>query len=214
MWVPATYNDASQLASLPRFLAYASGLTNDLPPNAPPRCTHVRPKPSLKMRLLCLASVFGFVGTSISPPSNASSFFSTESPIAKAGLLANIGPNGAKSSGAKVRHTTPAYCVPLISFQAGIVIASPNTRNPDYLYSWVRDSSLVFKVIIDQFTRGEDDSLHGLIDEFFVAEATLQQVTNPSGTVATGGLGEPKFMIDGSAFTGSWGRPQRGLSIP
>jgi len=35
------------------------------------------------------------------------------------------------------------------------------------------------------------------------------QVSNPSGTVKTGGLGEPKFNIGGSAFTGSWGRPQR-----
>jgi hypothetical protein len=27
--------------------------------------------------------------------------------------------------------------------------------------------------------------------------------------VSSGGLGEPKFNIDGSAFTGAWGRPQR-----
>jgi glucoamylase len=103
---------------------------------------------------------------------------------------------------------------PSILFQAGIVIASPNTVNPNYLYTWVRDSSLVFKVIVDQFARGEDDSLRGLIDDFFTAEAALQQVPNPSGTFFTGGLGEPKFNIDGSAFTGPWGRPQRGLSIP
>ena len=102
---------------------------------------------------------------------------------------------------------------PITLFQAGIVIASPNTVNPDYLYSWVRDSSLVFKVIADQFSRGEDDSLRGQIDNFFAAEAALQQVSNPSGAVFTGGLGEPKFNINGSAFTGSWGRPQRGLSM-
>ena len=104
--------------------------------------------------------------------------------------------------------------MPINPLQAGIVIASPNKVNPDYLYTWVRDSSLVFKVIIDQFTRGQDISLFGLINNFLTAEAALQQVTNPSGTVATGGLGEPKFNIDGSAFTGSWGRPQRGLSMP
>jgi glucoamylase len=91
------------------------------------------------------------------------------------------------------------------------VIASPSTTNPDYLFSWVRDSSLVFKVIADQFSRGEDDSLRGQIDNFFAAESALQQVSNPSGAVNTGGLGEPKFNIDGSAFTGPWGRPQRGL---
>jgi glucoamylase len=93
------------------------------------------------------------------------------------------------------------------------VIASPSTVNPDYLYTWVRDSSLVFKVIVDQFTLGEDTSLRDQIDNFFAAEAALQQVSNPSGTVTTGGLGEPKFNIDGTAFTGAWGRPQRGMFL-
>jgi glucoamylase len=91
------------------------------------------------------------------------------------------------------------------------VIASPNTVNPNYLYSWVRDSCLVFKVIADQYTLGQDTSLRDLIDRFFTAEAALQQVANPSGLVSTGGLGEPKFNINGTAFLGSWGRPQRGL---
>ncbi|KAJ7029291.1 glucoamylase [Mycena alexandri] len=125
--------------------------------------------------------------------SSVDSYVATESPIAKAGLLANIGPSGSKSSGAK----------------AGIVIASPNTVDPDYLFTWVRDSSLVFKVIIDQFTTGQDTTLLGQIQNFITAESDLQQVTNPSGTISTGGLGEPKFNIDGSAFTGPWGRPQR-----
>jgi glucoamylase len=93
------------------------------------------------------------------------------------------------------------------------VIASPNTVDPDYLFTWVRDSSLVFKVIADQFSRGYDNSLRAQIDHFIAAEAAIQQVPNPSGTVKTGGLGEPKFNIDGSAFTGSLGRPQRGLSM-
>ncbi|KAJ7195533.1 glucoamylase [Mycena pura] len=121
---------------------------------------------------------------------SVNSYVAKESPIAKAGLLANIGPNGSKASGAK----------------AGVVIASPSTVNPDYLFSWVRDSSLVFKVIIDQFTTGQDTTLLGQIQNFVAAESALQQVSNPSGTVSTGGLGEPKFNIDLSAFTGPWGR--------
>lgn len=44
---------------------------------------------------------------------------------------------------------------------------------------------------------------------FVQAEAAIQQVTNPSGSVSTGGLGEPKFYINETAFTGAWGRPQR-----
>jgi hypothetical protein len=108
--LPESYRDASHFAPLPRMLAYASGLTSDFPTiDAYPRCTYARSKPSLKMRLLCLASVFGLVGTAISESATADSFFGKESPIAKAGLLANIGPDGKKSSGAKVRCTTLAY---------------------------------------------------------------------------------------------------------
>ena len=68
----------------------------------------------------------------------------------------------------------------------------------------------MFKTLIDQFTTDEDNSLRSLIDDFTTAEAGLQQTSNPSGSVSTGGLGEPKFNIDGTAFTGPWGRPQRG----
>ncbi|KAJ7264437.1 glucoamylase G2 [Mycena haematopus] len=121
------------------------------------------------------------------------SYVATESPIAKAGMFANIGASGSKSEGAI----------------SGIVIASPSTVNPDYLFSWVRDSSLVFKVIIDQFTSGQDTTLLGQIQNFIKAETNLQQVSNPSGTITTGGLGEPKFNVNGTAFTGPWGRPQR-----
>ncbi|KIJ62526.1 carbohydrate-binding module family 20 protein [Hydnomerulius pinastri MD-312] len=135
---------------------------------------------------LCAASAWA-------QSSTVDSYVSTESPIAQAGVLANIGANGSKSSGAL----------------PGVVIASPSTTNPDYLYTWVRDSSLVFKELIDQYTAGGSSSLRTLIDEFVTAEANIQQVTNPSGTVSTGGLGEPKFMINETAFTGAWGRPQR-----
>jgi glucoamylase len=93
------------------------------------------------------------------------------------------------------------------------VVAGPG--NPGYLFTWVRSSSLVFKVIVDQCTTGQNSSssLRTQIDDFFTAEATLQQVSNPSGTVLTGGLGEPKSNIDGTMFTGDWNRPQRGLFI-
>ena len=72
----------------------------------------------------------------------------------------------------------------------------------------------MFKTIIDQYTSGQDTTLRNLIDQFVAAEANLQQVSNPSGTVSTGGLGEPKFNIDETAFTGAWGRPQRGIIHP
>nr|GAT49309.1 glycoside hydrolase family 15 protein [Mycena chlorophos] len=144
------------------------------------------------MRLLALLPAL-LAAVPVLSQTSVAAYLATESPIAKAGLLANIGPNGADSEGAK----------------AGVVIASPSNTNPDYLYTWTRDSSLVFKLLIDQFVTGSDTTLLGQIQNFVSAEATIQQVSNPSGTVSTGGLGEPKFNIDETAFTGAWGRPQR-----
>jgi hypothetical protein len=101
-YVARPYNVSPfQFSMLPSILAYATGITSDFSINSDPRCTHIRPKPSLKKRLLCLAGIFGLIGT-ITQPESASTYFKTETPIAKAGLLANIGPNGVDSSGAKV----------------------------------------------------------------------------------------------------------------
>lgn len=63
-------------------------------------------------------------------------------------------------------------------------------------------------MLIDLFKNG-NSSLQGVIEEYIDAQAYLQTVSNPSGTLSTGGLGEPKFNVDKTAFTGSWGRPQR-----
>ncbi|KAA1469668.1 glucoamylase [Dentipellis sp. KUC8613] len=144
------------------------------------------------MRFVHFAAALG-AATQVLAQTSVDSYVATESPIAKAGLLANIGPDGSKSQGAK----------------SGVVIASPSQTNPDYFYTWTRDSSLVFKAITDQFTLGQDTSLRSQIDNFVNAEKIIQQVSNPSGTVSSGGLGEPKFNVDETAFTGAWGRPQR-----
>lgn len=56
------------------------------------------------------------------------------------------------------------------------------------------------------YTRTKDGSLRTIIDDYADAQAKLQQVVNPSGNESTGGLGEPKFNVDLTAFTGSWGR--------
>lgn len=68
----------------------------------------------------------------------------------------------------------------------------------------------MFKLLIDQLTSGDDPSLRPLVDQFVALESKIQQTPNPSGDVNSGGLGEPKFNIDGTAFTKPWGRPQRG----
>lgn len=79
------------------------------------------------------------------------------------------------------------------------------------MFTWTRDSSLVFKLLVDQFTSGQNNSLKPLIEDFVFSQAAIQQLTNPSGNVSTGGLGEPKFYINQTAFEGPWGRPQRGM---
>lgn len=56
-----------------------------------------------------------------------------------------------------------------------------------------------------RYTLGLDRSLGGQIDNYVASQKIIQQVSNPSGTVSTGGLGEPKFNIDETAFTGAWG---------
>jgi glucoamylase len=84
--------------------------------------------------LLTQALFLSLLGVAYAQSSAADSYFANEVPKAKAGVLANIGPSGSKSSGAF----------------PGIVIASPSTSSPDYLYTWTRDSSLTLKALIDQ----------------------------------------------------------------
>jgi glucoamylase len=122
------------------------------------------------------------------------SFIATESPIALSRILCNIGSAGACAQGAA----------------SGIVIASPDKVNPDYFYTWTRDSALTFKCLVDTFISSTySASLQLEIENYISAQAGLQTVSNPSGGLSSGGLGEPKFNADKSAFTGSWGRPQR-----
>ncbi|KAM5364496.1 hypothetical protein ACJZ2D_011487 [Fusarium nematophilum] len=70
------------------------------------------------------------------------------------------------------------------------------------------DSALTYKVLIERLIHG-DKALQRKIEEYVSAQAVLQGVSNPSGSPDSGGLGEPKFHVNLTEFTGSWGRPQR-----
>lgn len=66
---------------------------------------------TLEMRLT-LFTILCHCGTAVFAQSSVvDSYVATESPIAKAGLLANIGPSGSKSSGAKVCYTPDEYLI-------------------------------------------------------------------------------------------------------
>ena len=55
----------------------------------------------------------------------------------------------------------------------------------------------------------ESSNFLSFLESFNSMSHQLQHTTNPSGSFDDlKGLGEPKFMADGSPFTDSWGRPQ------
>ncbi|OOF92881.1 glycoside hydrolase family 15 protein [Aspergillus carbonarius ITEM 5010] len=148
------------------------------------------------MSLRSLLTVSGLVCSGLASvlPKRATldSWLSNEATVARTAILNNIGADGAWVSGA----------------DSGIVVASPSTDNPDYFYTWTRDSGLVIKTLVDLFRNGDSDLL-ATIEHYISAQAIVQGISNPSGDLSSGGLGEPKFNVDETAFTGSWGRPQR-----
>jgi glucoamylase len=69
--------------------------------------------------------------------------------------------------------------------------------------------------LVDMYEDSPDSYLYSKIVPIMEAYAAfshkVQHMPNPSGTFEDklSGLGEPKFNVDGTAFTGNWGRPQR-----
>lgn len=62
------------------------------------------------------------------------------------------------------------------------------------------------KELTDIFINDYNSTLQTEIENYVGAQAYLQGVSNPSGSLSDGtGLGEPKFNVDLSAYTGSWG---------
>ncbi|WP_408096198.1 glycoside hydrolase family 15 protein [Peredibacter sp. HCB2-198] len=84
----------------------------------------------------------------------------------------------------------------------GMVVASPSRSNPDYYYDWVRDTALTYRAMVDYYELKKDPKIKKMIFTWIDSEAYRQN--QPTFT----GLGEPKYFIDGSGYTGGWGRPQ------
>ncbi|KAJ1023228.1 hypothetical protein NDA16_003381 [Ustilago loliicola] len=103
-------------------------------------------------------------------------------------MIANIGGASSTAGGNQVPNV-----------QTGAVIAAPSTAAPDYFYSWVRDAALTIKVVISQPTLDRT-----LVTNYANAEKVHQQ----NAARSSSSQGEPKFNVDGSLFTGPWGRPQ------
>lgn len=100
-------------------------------------------------------------------------------------LLDNIAPRGLNAASAA----------------AGTVIASPSKSYPNYFYQWVRDAAITMKGIVGEYERSKDADLRDVVEQYVRIQGTIQGKVNPSGGYYSGGLGEPKFMIDGEPFT-------------
>lgn len=85
----------------------------------------------------------------------------------------------------------------------GTVVASTSTASPDYHYNWVRDAALTMDVVVDLYEAATVPSAVSHYEDnlfqYSQARAEQQQI---------GGLGEPKFYLNNTLFTGPWGRPQ------
>ncbi|KAK0638219.1 Glucoamylase GLU1 [Lasiodiplodia hormozganensis] len=124
-----------------------------------------------------------------------------EEHIAVDRLLANIAPNGRNA-----QHAAP-----------GTVIASPSKEHPNYYYQWVRDAGITMATVVDLYVADPTSELSRTVllptlESYASISQKIQHTSNPSGDFTfpdLNGLGEPKFMVDGSPFTSNWGRPQR-----
>jgi glucoamylase len=114
-------------------------------------------------------------------------------------LLDNISPGGRHA-----KDTIP-----------GTVLASPSREHPDYFYQWIRDAGITLGTLVDIYaqnatSRFSQTRIEPIIDAYVKLSSRVQKTTNPSGSFGDlSSLGEPKFNIDGTPFTGNWGRPQR-----
>jgi glucoamylase len=87
----------------------------------------------------------------------------------------------------------------------GIIVASPSKDFPNYYFHWVRDSSLVMDVIVNQYDEsvGSKKLMYFHLIRDFVTLSRQQQLEKSAE-----GLGEPRFLISGVADTLPWSRPQ------
>ncbi|KAF2754367.1 hypothetical protein EJ05DRAFT_443389 [Pseudovirgaria hyperparasitica] len=109
-------------------------------------------------------------------------------------LLANVAPKGHEAQNA-------AW---------GTVIASPSRDHPNYFFQWIRDASITMSTLVDMYAKSPSADLSLIISAFVTLQYKIQHIDNPSGGFDDlAGLGEPKFLVNGSPFNRNWGRPQR-----
>jgi glucoamylase len=89
----------------------------------------------------------------------------------------------------------------------GTVIASQSREDPNYAYNWVRDAALTMDTVSEFYAAATTPSAKAYYETilFQYAQARAGEQTDPDLMT---GLGEPKFNLNNTLFTGPWGRPQ------
>ena len=103
-------------------------------------------------------------------------------PIAHERLFKNINPSGTAS---------------------GVVVASPQTENPNYFRHWTRDAALVMDVV---FQKQQKATTYQELK--YLNNSILQYMYFSIENQGRASLGEPIFDVSGQPFVGPWGRPQ------
>ena len=88
----------------------------------------------------------------------------------------------------------------------GALVASPSRQNPDYYYHWTRDAALVMDVVVSLYEKSTDP-IEKVQYQQKIKNYIQFSIQNQKSDALTG-LGEPKFYVDGTPFSLSWGRPQ------
>lgn len=78
---------------------------------------------------------------------------------------------------------------------------------PDYAYNWVRDASLTMDVVQTLYSAATDEGAKSAYEDILFEYATARATEQVDPNLQTG-LGEPKFYLNNTIFSGPWGRPQ------
>lgn len=113
--------------------------------------------------------------------------------LAFARLFQNIGPNiaGAAPGAVVAAQSGPDYPQLL----------------PNYEFSWVRDSALVMSVVQNLYSASTKQGTKKKYEQVLFNYATSRATQQDYPGLQTG-LGEPKFYLNQTLFTGPWARPQ------
>lgn len=88
----------------------------------------------------------------------------------------------------------------------GAVVAATSRENPPYYFHWVRDAALVMSHLAKKHARETDPALKAF---YFERLKDFAWFSNDNQNRASfGGIGEPKYHVNGDPFEGPWGRPQ------